>query len=463
LTASTNQNWGPNQFIFKLSVGLVCISSIVLIIISSNLEQFCIPIKSRVIQISNEELFFIYAAIFTAINAFLLKFSNIDLYKTKIKSFTFIVILISQLIIIATLFGIYGQIKTYALYYISLLYLVIYTSLTSSALFLAISGTQFLRWYSRDKNHLVLIYSIVMLSLLSNSIIAGVYLSQVSHSHPNIIKRIPCSVMMGALNNPNPNLTNFLINLNDITSFISFILAWVATMFILKDYLYSNAKNKFIYWIIAVLPLIFFLSKYEVALYYFSNNQDVGFSSMIRLDSDIFGYKIFEIIINWNLQIGGALFGLAFLAIAARLPSVKRQRKTLILTGIGMMLLFSSKDISSLFYSSYPPLGAVSIGFIGLASYLVYLGIYGTARLSASDKKLGADLRKKIENNSDLLRSIALSQNQIETEKAVKDLMKLTAEREVEEETPMSQEEIKQIVNEVITEIKDSKLNPTSI
>ena len=87
---------------------------------------------------------------------------------------------------------------------------------------------------------------------------------------------------------------------------------------------------------------------------------------MIRLNSDIFGYKIFEILINWNLQIGGALFGIAFLAIAARLPSVKRQRNTLILTGIGMMLLFSSKDISSLVYSTYPPLGAVSIGFIGL-------------------------------------------------------------------------------------------------
>jgi hypothetical protein len=263
--------------------------------------------------------------------------------------------------------------------------------------------------------------------------------------------------MMGALSNANPNLTDFIINLYDVTSFISFILAWVATIFILKNYLNTNTKNKLIYWIIVVLPLIFFLSKYEVRLYYFSNNLDVDISSMIRLNSEVFGYKIFEIIINWNLQIGGALFGLAFIAIAAMLPSIKRQRKTLILTGIGMMLLFSSKDFSSLNYSSYPPLGAVSIGFIGLASHMVYIGIYGTARLSASDKKLGADLRKKIENNSNLLESIALAQNQIETEKAVKDIMKFTSEREMEE-TPMSQEEIKQIVNDVISEIKLTKV-----
>ena len=178
-------------------------------------------------------------------------------------------ILISQLIIISSLFAIYGQIKIFAFYYSSLLYVVVYTSLSASALFLSISGAQFLRWYSRDKNYLVLIYSIVMLSLLSNCIIAAIYLSQVSLSHPNIQKRVSCSVMLGALNNPNPNLTNFLINLYAITSFISFILAWVATIFILKDYLRISAKSKIIYWIITALPLIFFLSKYEVALVLF--------------------------------------------------------------------------------------------------------------------------------------------------------------------------------------------------
>ena len=35
------------------------------------------------------------------------------------------------------------------------------------------------------------------------------------------------------------------------------------------------------------------------------------------------------------------------------------------------MFLFASKDISTLIISSYPPLGAVSIAFVGLASYMV--------------------------------------------------------------------------------------------
>ena len=194
-------------------------------------------------------------------------------------------------------------------------------------------------------------------------------------------------------------------------------------------------------------------------LYYFSSNQDVDISSMIRLNSDIFGYKIFEILINWNLQIGGALFGIAFFTIAAMLPSVKRQRNTLILTGIGMMLLFDSKDISSLVYSTYPPLGAVSIGFIGLASYLVYFRNLRDGKAFGIRQEVGCRFAKKesriIRN---LLRSIALSQNQIETEKTVKDLMKVTSKMEVEEQIPMSQEEIKQLVNDVISEIRSSKI-----
>lgn len=33
--------------------------------------------------------------------------------------------------------------------------------------------------------------------------------------------------------------------------------------------------------------------------------------------------------------------------------------------------------------SSYPPLGAVSIAFMGIASYMVYAGIYNTAAHAA--------------------------------------------------------------------------------
>jgi hypothetical protein len=262
--------------------------------------------------------------------------------------------------------------------------------------------------------------------------------------------------MMGTLGYPNPEAINILAILYDITSFFSFVLAWLVTVLMLKEY--TKHRNKLVYWLIFALPLIFFLPKYEVALYYFSSNQIDNILTSINLNSDIYGYQTLNTLLNSNLQVGGAFFGIAFLTIAAKLTSEREQRKPLIITGIGIMFLFASKDISTLIISSYPPLGVVSIAFMGIASYMVYAGIYNTAAHAARDKKLRRDLRVNIENNMKLLRSIASSQDRSEMEKNVKELMTLSKHLQKEEEEPdLTQNEIRDIVNDVILELKKTR------
>jgi hypothetical protein len=407
--------------------------------------------------ISNEELFLIYSVIFTIINIFLLKLSSsLKFPRSKMRKITLVTVLIIQLVIMSLLFIIYGQIKISSLYYGAVFYTIIYLSLASSATFLAIAAIQFLRWFIRGKNYLVMTYGLVMLVLCTNSIIGVVYISQDSLSHSNTIKYKSCSVMMGMLVNPNPEAINILANLYDITSFFSFVLAWLVTVLMLKDY--TKHRNKLVYWVIFALPLIFFLPRYEVALYYFSSHQVDNILTSINLNSDIYGYQTLNTLLNSNLQVGGAFFGIAFLTIAAKLTSEREQRKSLIITGIGMMFLFASKDISTLIISSYPPLGAVSIAFMGIASYMVYAGIYNTAAHAARDKKLRRDLRVNIENNMKLLRSIASSQDRSEMEKNVKELMTLSTHLQKEEEQPdLTQNEIRDIVNDVILELKKTR------
>jgi hypothetical protein len=442
---------------FNSLLFLVCLSGILVIILASNLDLFCIPKQSRAFNISNVELFLIYSVIFTIINAFLLKLSSTLKYpKFKIRKITFIAILSVQLAIMSMLFIIYGQIKISSLYYNAVFYTIIYLSLATSAAFLAIAAIQFLRWFVRVKNYLVMTYALVMLVLCINSIVGVVYIAQVSVSHANIIKYKSCSVMMSVLNNPNPGAINILANLYDITSFFSFLLAWLVTVLMLKDY--TKHRNKLVYWIIFALPLIFFLPRYEIALYYFSSHQVDNILTSINLNSDIYGYQTLNTLINSNLQVGGAFFGMAFLVIAAKLTSEREQRKSLIITGIGIMFLFASKDISTLIISSYPPLGAVSIAFMGIASYMVYAGIYNTAAHAARDKKLRRDLRVNIESNMKLLRSIAASQDRSEMEKNVKELMTLSTHLQKEEEQPdLTQNEIRDIVNDVILELKKTQ------
>ena len=95
---------------------------------------------------------------------------------------------------------------------------------------------------------------------------------------------------------------------------------------------------------------------------------------------------------------------------------------------------------------------------MGIASYMLYAGIYITAAHAARDKKLRRDLRVNIENNMNLLRSIASSQDRSEMEKNVKELMTLSKHLQKEEEQPdLTQNEIRDIVNDVILELKKTQ------
>lgn len=457
MDTSNKQYSNLRSFKFNVLLFLVCFSGILVIILASNLDLFCIPKQSRAINISNVELFLIYTVIFTMINIFLLKLSSSLKYpRSSLRKITLVTILIIQLLLMSMLFITYGQIKISSLYYGTVFYMIIYLSLASSTAFLAIAAIQFLRWFSRGKNYLVMTYCLVMLVLCTNSVIGVVYISVNSLSHSETIKYKSCSVMMGMLSNPNPEVTNILVNLYDITSFFSFVMAWLVTVLMLKGY--TKQRNKLVYWIIFALPLIFFLLRYEISLYYFSSYQVDNILTSITLNSDIYGYQTLNTLLNSNLQVGGAFFGMAFLVIAAKLTSEREQRKSLIITGIGVMFLFASKDISSLIISSYPPLGVVSIAFMGVASYMVYAGIYNTAAHAARDKKLRRDLRVNIENNIKLLRSIASSQDRLEMEKNVKELMTLSAHLQKEEEQPdLTQNEIRGIVVDVISELKKTQ------
>ena len=431
---------------------LVCLVGILVIILDTNIDLFCTAKNSRTVPISNEELFSIYTTIFTLLNIYLLKYTrSIKPSITKTETVFFSSIMAIQLIIACILFTIYGQIKISSMYYNNLLYAIIYISLGSSIFFLLVTGIRFLRWFLRNKNHIVFLYGVTILILLINTLVATIYLYQVSLSHNDIVTSSSCRVMYGSLYNVNPDLNIALSNTYDITSLISFILAWLVSVLMLKQY--SRHRNKTVYWLLVISPLFFFLSRYEVGLYYFMSNQASDITQAIEVASNIYDREPLRLIINSNLQLGGALFGLVFFVVALKIPTPSDLRKALIFTGLGMLFLFGAKEISTLIISAYPPLGAISIGFLGIASYMVFLGTYNTAKLTARDRKFRERLRLKIETDLALLKSISSSQDQIDIERKVKHLVGVSSQWQQTTEE-MSPEEIRKLVRDVVSEIR---------
>lgn len=419
----------------------------------SSLTIFCSSRSSRIINISNIELYFIYSVIFIISN--ILLFIITKSITSNLNKFHYFTVLIIQSLLSIILLTIYAQMTLHSNYYNVFIFIIVFASFLSSIGFLSILTMKLLRWFSTSPNYSVLLYGIAISFFILNTIIGLVYVTQALTTHNDIIKPGSCRVMFGSLFNIDPNLSIYLSNLYDITSIISFIAVWFVTVIMLKQYSRNIGKIKF--WILVSIPLILFMTKYEVVLYYFLYDQSLlNIFSSIRLNPSI--NPIVYSVLDSNLQLGGIFFAIVFLVIAKKIPNRHQIINSLIVALIGMMLLFSSKDISTIILPSYPPLGIVAISFMGLASYLLLVGIYSSATIAARDITLRKYLFKKIENDTTLLSNIAFAENENEIQKNVKSLFTYSSQwqKEKNNQLEMNQEELKAIISDVILEVKEN-------
>ena len=75
---------------------------------------------------------------------------------------------------------------------------------------------------------------------------------------------------------------------------------------------------------------------------------------------------------------GGILFGVAFWTIARNISN-NIVRDHIIISAYGFVLLFISEQAIVLTYLAYPPFGYATVSFMGLSSYLIFIGIYSSA------------------------------------------------------------------------------------
>jgi hypothetical protein len=127
------------------------------------------------------------------------------------------------------------------------------------------------------------------------------------------------------------------------------------------------------------------------------------------------------------------------------------------MSAYGLVLLFTSNQANVLINASYPPFGIACASMIGLSSYLVMVGIYSSATSLAHDAKLRQTIRTYAVTESRLLDSIGMAHLEQDIQNRV---LKMTKEirRAMMEETgiysSLSEEETKQYLSEVLTEVK---------
>jgi hypothetical protein len=187
------------------------------------------------------------------------------------------------------------------------------------------------------------------------------------------------------------------------------------------------------------IPLIYYIFPLQG---YFG---DVSFN---LLQSSPVSYSIIYILIfSATKQVGAVLFSLAFWT-ASTLVYDNRIRKSLLISAIGMAILFGTFEISPLQYHVYPPYGFITQAFIPIGAYLLFVGIFSSAKVISRDSVVRKEFYKSGSSQLSLLKAIGVSQMERELEKEVK-----SVEEKVSRVSPGTTDDVPPLEEEDVKEI----------
>ena len=305
---------------------------------------------------------------------------------------------------------------------------------------------KFVTWLKLNKSWTTFAYLFASLSLSINAIIGIIYVSDQLSYVSDVIQPSPYGGFMMHSH------TSSLAVLYTISSGVTFVLFWLGTVLLLQTYRKRLGTIKF--WIIMLVPLLYFLSQFQPLV------------SSILLDYSSGNPMLFSIVYVLMLEvstpIGGILFGLAFMLVARKIQNAK-VKGYLVISGIGLLLLLISYRPQEIITGPFPPFGLLSASFMGLSSYLVFFGIYSSAISVSQDSKLRASIRKSVEAEVNFIGNIASAEmTHTVTERVLRKVEAVSEliPRDTGIATSLTDTEIKDYVAAVINETRSRNAEP---
>jgi hypothetical protein len=355
-------------------------------------------------------------------------------------------ILIIQYLLIALLFSITLEMIFTSAYSSILLKVIVWINYALSSALLGFLAMRFFVWYKTNKNTVVISYGVAMLILSALCIVTILYMSNelagqrgLEYVRPNVNYLTILASTIG----------NSFTYLYLITSIVAFIATWFSTILLLRHYSKKIGRTR--YWIIVSIPLIFFLSQFQAEI--------LNLFISIRLsDPFLFGI-VSTLAFNSTKTIGGILFGIAFWSVAKNITR-REVREYMTISAYGMVLLFTSNQPLGLTFLPYPPFGLATVSFLGLASYLILVGIYSSALSVANDVEVRRYIKKSVEQEASLLSNIGTAQMEDQIRKMVLNKTKHLSDKLTQEtgvNPSLEEQDIKEYVVMAIKEVKRAR------
>jgi hypothetical protein len=311
----------------------------------------------------------------------------------------------------------------------------------------------FLGWLKLRRNYIVTMY-VISFSLVSvNLIVSTIYLETQFLSYQTSLDRKAYPINLYITRQNTGAFAESLNTVFDVLYLLSFFSIWISTVVLLNQYPSKLTRIK--YTILLSIPLVYYLFPFTE---YFGN----FFSSFVLTSPIMFGV-IYVLTFSATKQVGALLFSLAFL-ISSTLVAQDKLRRSLLITGIGVAILFSSIEIVTLQYRLYPPYGLVTQSFISMGSYLLFIGVFSSAKDVSQDVKIREEVYKSAKSQLNLLKTIGRTQMENEFVKKYKYVAKHTSTSEEEEiSLDLEPQEIRKIVHETLEELSKTKAKASEL
>ena len=312
---------------------------------------------------------------------------------------------------------------------------------------LALLSQRFFLWYKSNRNSVVFLYGMSAAILAINT---GLTFLLVNSAFANMPKEVGPLMLGSAEYLVRSYWVNILYYSYFASSIVSFLVTWIASALVLLHY--SNRLGRVKYWIILAIPLVYFLSQFAA---FFLNI----FQPLLQADP-VFYTVLVTLLFTLSKPIGGILFGIAFWTMARSISHSSRVRNYMIISGVGLVLLFVSNQAIVLVTQPYPPFGLATISFIGLSSYLVLVGIYSSAISVSLDVGLRKTIRKSVTEQLKFLESIGTSHMERKLQNIVFGIAKKTSDEMVEKsgvETSFTEDEMRQYIEQVVKELGNKR------
>jgi hypothetical protein len=352
-----------------------------------------------------------------------------------------------QLLLITLILIVTFQVLSFGRYSTELLLWTTVISYGMSVALLTLLAIRFMKWFKLTVNYVVLAYGISAITLMVNGALTLILTATVLTEAPAVIGQHTAMLTRIIVTvSPAYALNQALF----VSSIISFISTWFATVLLLRHYSVKFGRIK--YWVLVTLPLAYFIIQFPPFVL-------EVFSPLLISNPTLFSIMV-TLTFALSKPVGGVLFALAFFFLARSLPHGSVVRRYIVISAFGLILLFLTNQALVWVYVPYPPFGMATIPIMGLCSYLFLMGISSSALSIGHDSKLRRIVRNYALQQSHLLESIGAAEMENEALNRAFSLSRSVQDSAIKEtgiDSSVNENDIKDYVREVIKEITNIK------